>query len=820
MMGLGQLYVGRPGRALLFFLGLSALQFSLCVSVFLAPPFAKLGVFIPGFALLVGAHVLGMLDALTLARRLRSFDATRFNRVRFYLAYLVLGALLSISLIRVERQHLVDLYRVKSTSMSPALRNGDYLLVNRQIDCVDCASPLCAGDIVVFEDDASLLVKRAVGLPGDEIRIRDQVLSVNGQPATGSRVASLGDTALDHFHRASTAFAERLGGRDYVTLWGAPEEHSTETTRVPPDALFVLGDNRHHSKDSRQLGTVPLTSVRGRVEQIWFSGDRHSGIRPERMGASLSSSRCEDTTSTTQTIAAQSTRAPTPAPALAGGQADQPPNLLIITIDTLRADHVGAYGYAKAGTSTLDRIAEVSVRFENAVTPFPRTTPALASLFTGLWPHHHGSRDVGIPIKRGPTLAEVLKQQGYETHAVTSTALASRKQHFDRGFDDFDGRSHDTDHLLATDVTKRALEMVRGASRTRPQLLWVHYFDPHFPYGPPRGFADQPEAAACRQLIRNVLEHPKVEWNLHSNWGRVAERVRSDCIELYDAEIHYTDTEIARLLHGLNEFGYLKSVVIVITADHGESFGESGTYYEHGATVHDAVVRIPLTLAAPGVEARVEPMLFSLEDLMPTLLGLLEVEQDAWPVMDGRDYSARLRRPADLPLRSEGVVFAEGANANKPPLFVLPFDAAALRHACAPGQALGACRRFGGAGELLAAIMGVTGQSQELPEMPSVTGAVSAINTRFRNGDARQRSVRTREFKLVQAPRVDGGVQRALFDLVRDPGETTDVSARHPGIRAHLGTELDRWLAGLPKVDAEQLAPEDLEVLRRLGYIE
>ena len=508
------------------------------------------------------------------------------------------------------------------------------------------------------------------------------------------------------------------------------------------------------------------------------------------------------------------------APTSARGQADRPPNLLIITIDTLRADHVGAYGYAKARTATIDRIAEMSVRFGNAVTPFPRTTPALASLFTGLWTHHHGSRDVGVPIKRGATLAELLKKQGYQTHAVTSTPLASRRQHFDRGFDDFDGRSQDTDQLLATDVTKRALEMVRLGSRTRPQFLWAHYFDPHFPYAPPQGFANQPKAEACRRLIQTVLEDPKLEWNLHSNWGRVAERARSDCIELYDAEIHYVDTEIARLLHGLNEFGFLESVVIVITADHGESFGEAGTYYEHGATVHDAVVRIPLTIAAPGVEARVEPTLFSLVDLMPTLLGLLDVEEDTWPVMDGHDYSASLRRPAARPTRSQRVVFAEGANANKPPLFVLPFDAVALRSSCMPGQALDACRRFGGAGELLAAILGVRGPNQVLPESRSVQGAVRAINARFRQGEARQRSVRTREFKLVQAPRVEGGVQRVLFELARDPQETTDVGSRHPEIRAQLAAELDRWLAGLPEVDGQQVDPAAVESLRELGYIE
>jgi arylsulfatase len=507
------------------------------------------------------------------------------------------------------------------------------------------------------------------------------------------------------------------------------------------------------------------------------------------------------------------------APGFAQVESDRPPNLLIVTIDTLRADHVGAYGYAKAKTHAIDQIAGIGVRFANALTPFPRTTPALASLFTGLWTQHHGSRNVGIPIKHGITLTEVLNKQGYQTHAVTSTALASMKQGFDRGFENFDGRSHDSEALLATHVTDRALNFARAASKDQPQMIWAHYFDPHFPYEPPPGFPNQPVAPSCRQLIEDINSHPDIEWNLHSNWGSVAERTRDDCVELYDAVIHYTDTEIARLLAGLNQIGFLNSVVIVITADHGESFGESGTYYEHGATVSEAVVRIPLVIAGPQINAGVEDALFSLEDLMPTLLGLLGVAQDARPAMDGRDFSSSLRKGSEF-APAENSLFAESANVSKPPTFVLPFDAAALRRLCQPGKALPECGKFGGAGELLAAIMGLNAQKLELPTIPSVKYVRPAIEERFRKGEARQRSVRSRDYKLVQAPRIDGGVQRALFDLKRDPTETTDVSALKPEVMQRLSAELDRWLESLPKYEREDLDEEDLEALRALGYIE
>lgn len=811
MVGLGQVYLRRRTRALFFFFTFASFEVLLCFSVLLASPGSKLATLVVGLAFMLIVYVANMLDAFFLARRLKPFEASRFNRFRWCFAFFFFGLFFLFGLVRIERLYLLDVYRITSTSMSPELRNGDYVVVNRRVHCADCSVSLCRGDIIVFETDGSVMVKRVAGLPGDQVEIENQTLKVNGRPATGEKVTSLGNAKLNHFHRSSNAFSERLGGHAYLSLWRKTDDSSHAASFVPPGSVFVLGDNRHHSKDSRTLGAIPDTNLRGRVEEIWFSADPDSGIRFERAGVDLSSSQCENTLSTRQ--------AETPFPP-DSGRLQSLPNLLIITIDTLRADHVGAYGYSEAKTPTIDGIAQIGVRFTNAMTPFPRTTPALASLFTGLWPQNHGSRDVGIPIKEGPTIAEFLKAQGYETLGVTSTALASHKQHFDRGFDEFDGRDEQMGQLLATDVTKRALKMVRESSRTSPQLLWVHYFDPHFPYEPPSGFPDQPKARACRQLIRNVLEHPRVEWSLHSNWGRIAERTRSECIDLYDSEIHYVDTEIARLLYGLNTLGFLQSVVIAITSDHGESFGESGTYYEHGSTVNDSVLRIPLVIAAPGVGAYVEPTLFSLEDLMPTLLGLLDIHPSARPIMDGRDYSARLREPTSRRKSSDRLLFSEGANTNKPPLFALPFDAEELRSSCVPGQAFDRCRRFGGAGELLAAIMGVDSENKKLPEIESVTGAANAINARFRMGEARQRSVRTRDFKLVQAPRVYGGVQRSLFELLDDPAETKDVSSQYPEISERLGGELDRWLANLPSVEDRRVDPEDVDVLRRLGYIE
>ncbi len=161
------------------------------------------------------------------------------------------------------------------------------------------------------------------------------------------------------------------------------------------------------------------------------------------------------------------------------------PNIILITIDTLRADHVGAYGYAVGATPSIDRLAEQGRMFLQATTPFPRTTPAIASLFTGLQPYHHGSREIWQPFTRGTTLAEILQAEGYTTVGVSANPAAGGRQHLDRGFDAFveaDALPQDS----AEHVVDAALELLQRVDAGRELFLWVHFMDPHFPYEPER----------------------------------------------------------------------------------------------------------------------------------------------------------------------------------------------------------------------------------------------------------------------------------------------------------------------------------------------
>ncbi|MCA9489731.1 MAG: sulfatase-like hydrolase/transferase, partial [Myxococcales bacterium] len=181
--------------------------------------------------------------------------------------------------------------------------------------------------------------------------------------------------------------------------------------------------------------------------------------------------------------------------ALAACSRPQTPEVLIVTVDTLRADRLGYAGHAAARTPALDALAGEGRAFLQATTPFPRTTPALASMLTGLWPHHHGSREVGQPMTSGTTLASVLSAAGWRTVGLSATPVAGPEQGLAAGFDAFEVMAD----ARASEVVDRALLAV-AAQPDRPLLMWVHAADPHFPYLPPDDGPLRPDAPRCRRL--------------------------------------------------------------------------------------------------------------------------------------------------------------------------------------------------------------------------------------------------------------------------------------------------------------------------------
>jgi choline-sulfatase len=300
-------------------------------------------------------------------------------------------------------------------------------------------------------------------------------------------------------------------------------------------------------------------------------------------------------------------------------RATPPPNLLLVTIDTLRADHLGAYGHAPAETPTADRLAREGVVAEDATAHAPQTAPSHASILTGRLPYEHGIRDnFSPPLRPGlPTLASVLRGEGYETAGFIGSITVSSRTGLDRGFEVFDDPfTREGERRLVTGSERRAGEVVDAAlawlrqPRERPFFAWVHLYDPHAPYEPPEPYD--------RRLA-----------------------------DPYDGEIAYADEQMGRLLAFLDEHGLRGSTLVVLTSDHGEGLGEHGED-EHLLFVYDATLHVPLILSWPGVlpGGKRIPGQFRSVDLVATTLELMGVPASA---VGGASRAAALRDAARLP---------------------------------------------------------------------------------------------------------------------------------------------------------------------------
>ena len=536
------------------------------------------------------------------------------------------------------------------------------------------------------------------------------------------------------------------------------------------------------------------------------------------------------------------------AAALLSGCGDDPADdairdVLFITVDTLRADRLGYAGHAGASTPHIDALAGAGTVFTQAITTMPRTTPGLASLFTGLWPHHHGSREVGDPIVTGLTLTEVLAEQGYYTVAVSANGVAGPEQGLGAGFDHFVTRrdlgdrygerihrdrtmTPEGDVGWAEATTDIALELVREAPADRPLFLWILYFDPHFIYRPPPPW--QVEAKDCTELYAWGLANLRNAGQVFNDHDGVASAAVDDCAKLYDAEITYTDAEIGRLLEGLKGLRSLDDALTVFTADHGENLGEGGLYFEHGDNLHDAALRVPLVFSGPGIaEGRVDVGTVSLVDVASTVVSLLGLDPAALAT-DGVDLSERLRGGTDAAAEgsrrsaARDIRFAESATS-------LWNDAArhlttgrAGSRACIHGPVMSLCRDpedDGGAPRLYDRMADPLLTMDVADRHPEAVAELLAAWERWPPETARHLSARTSDFKLVRSPILEGGYRDALFDLKRDLAETTDVSARHPEVAAALTRALDAWAAPM-RESPERIDDEArLEELRALGYV-
>jgi len=275
----------------------------------------------------------------------------------------------------------------------------------------------------------------------------------------------------------------------------------------------------------------------------------------------------------------------------------RPLNLVLITIDTLRPDRLGCYGYSHIETPNLDQVARGGVLFENAVAQAPLTAPSHASMLTGTYPTVHQVRDTGgfiLPPSR-TTLAEVLQQQGYDTAAFVGAAVLKKSFGLSQGFSVYDDRmpkpgtskaAVEFPERRAGEVVDRAIGWL-GRQTGRPFFLWVHLFDPHDPYDPPAPFRQK------------YASRP------------------------YDGEVAYTDQQVGRLLEAVAKKSPPENTLIAVLSDHGESLSEHGEY-THGVFLYDATLRVAFLMAGPGLprSLRVKPQVRTI-DLLPTVLDLM-----------------------------------------------------------------------------------------------------------------------------------------------------------------------------------------------------
>ena len=299
-----------------------------------------------------------------------------------------------------------------------------------------------------------------------------------------------------------------------------------------------------------------------------------------------------------------------------------PPNVILIVVDTLRADRLGMYGHQRPTSPHLDKLAAKSVVYERAYSQAPWTTPSIGSLLTGRFPSQLGiHKDRAALSKKERLLSELLGNQGYATGAAISHSYCGSAWQFDQGFDTFD-ESNVLGHSAVTSrgVTDRALDFVTSLDGSQPYFLFAHYFDPHFAYVEhedyPFGGGDAYQGPIKSDMRVQALR----KQSRGLNDADVHELFR-----LYDSEIAFTDAEIGRLLQRIEHSVGLDNTMIIFTADHGEEFLDHGRW-GHTTRLYDEVVRVPLLIHYPdGHVGRVATPV-GLTDVAPTVLAALNLK--------------------------------------------------------------------------------------------------------------------------------------------------------------------------------------------------
>ena len=448
---------------------------------------------------------------------------------------------------------------------------------------------------------------------------------------------------------------------------------------------------------------------------------------------------------------------------LARGRAPQGrPDVLLLTIDTLRADRLGCYGAATGSSPRIDALAASGVVFDNAACPMPLTRPSHFSMMTGLYPRQHGVlNNQGTLPDPVPTVAEAFAEAGYRTAAFVGVRLLAADSGAGQGFEVLEAPPGAS--WTADEVGRRAVDWVLDAPAARePFFLWVHLFDPHMPYAPPAAFA--PPATP------DGADLPEVSWRrlvelAGRDDGRLSRQTLDRALSLYDGEVAFTDHWVGRVLDAVDGRRGRRAAV-AFTADHGECF-DHGIYFEHADCLYDGALKVPLILRGAEPERAGERRTRQVEnlDLAATLLE-----------MAGLAPSAAFTRPSLL---------AADGGAGGRAFFQHPLYA---EH-----SAQNRVRR------------------QE--QIRSVAGEA----TRPLRPGQDELGVRTERWKYIRS-----GAKEELYDLRADPAERANRAAEEAAVRERMKEALAAWTRTHPlNVAAEGPINERLkETLRSLGYLQ
>ncbi len=433
-------------------------------------------------------------------------------------------------------------------------------------------------------------------------------------------------------------------------------------------------------------------------------------------------------------------------------------NVLFITIDVLRADHLGCYGYPRETSPAIDAFAEKSVLFENCISQSTSTVPSHASIFTSLYPPSHGViTNVARLSDEIPSLIKVFESNDYSTGAIISSFVLQSDRGLTQGFETYDEtlesielnrRGYPERHADST--TDTAISWLREREG-EDFFLWIHYIDPHGAYYPPEEYREMfvgdewysegEELEISADFLPNTI--PKYQ-ELFGN------KNPSYYISQYDGEIRFTDDHIGRLLRFLDESGLASNTIVVLTADHGESFTERDHCFTHSIRTYDEQAMIPLIIRFPnlGLSERIEPQVRAI-DIMPTVLDRLGLEN---------------------PYTVHGQSLMKLITSGKKP----PSDSALIY------------------------------SEHGLKFLELSIGS--------------QKSIRTQQWKLT---RNSWNGTWELYNLKEDPGETTNLAGKEPAMLEQMKELLAEQEKNIEKAPVKKtgLTPEQIKQFNAFGYL-